>query len=227
MITADGAPGTPSQGTRARILEVARRIVIERGVGGLRMRELAREVGIREGSIYNHFPGREAIIKAIFAGIDEGLSPLGAILDVDATPPEELARLGGTIRSEGLAWFLRESGEHMIAGFARSPESFQLVRALFCERFHDDGARRAYDEVFLRDMAAVFNAIYATASEHDAVDEIVSAKSLVELSIAACERAIGASFADDGFARFAASLRDSLGAIGALAARQKLPRNDA
>lgn len=51
--------------TRERILAEALSLFAESGYGGASMRELARRVGIRESSLYNHFAGKAAILEAI------------------------------------------------------------------------------------------------------------------------------------------------------------------
>ncbi|MCP4620219.1 MAG: TetR/AcrR family transcriptional regulator [Bradyrhizobium sp.] len=51
--------------TRERILAAALDLFAQHGFGGASMRELARRVGIRESSLYNHFPGKAAILEAI------------------------------------------------------------------------------------------------------------------------------------------------------------------
>ena len=51
--------------TRERILSEALSLFAQSGYSGASMRELARRVGIRESSLYNHFPGKAAILEAI------------------------------------------------------------------------------------------------------------------------------------------------------------------
>ena len=51
--------------TRDRILTEALALFAKSGYGGTSMRDLARQVGIRESSLYNHFPGKAAILEAI------------------------------------------------------------------------------------------------------------------------------------------------------------------
>jgi AcrR family transcriptional regulator len=51
--------------TRERILAEALNLFAQQGYGGASMRELARRVGVRESSLYNHFPGKAAILEAI------------------------------------------------------------------------------------------------------------------------------------------------------------------
>jgi AcrR family transcriptional regulator len=51
--------------TRERILAEALGLFAQNGYGGASMRELARRVGVRESSLYNHFAGKAAILEAI------------------------------------------------------------------------------------------------------------------------------------------------------------------
>lgn len=51
--------------TEARILEVASRLFYERGYKATTMRALAKEVGIKESSVYNHFDDKQAILVRI------------------------------------------------------------------------------------------------------------------------------------------------------------------
>lgn len=47
------------------ILDAAERLCGERGVGGLKLREVARRVGIEPPSVYNHFKGLDGILGAL------------------------------------------------------------------------------------------------------------------------------------------------------------------
>ncbi len=51
--------------TRELIFEKAVKLFAEKGYHGTSMRELAKAVGIKESSIYNHFNGKSAIMEAI------------------------------------------------------------------------------------------------------------------------------------------------------------------
>ncbi|QWG16423.1 TetR/AcrR family transcriptional regulator [Bradyrhizobium sediminis] len=62
---ASTAADTAALSTRERILTEALGLFAESGYGGASMRELARRVGIRESSFYNHFPSKAAILEAI------------------------------------------------------------------------------------------------------------------------------------------------------------------
>ena len=55
-------PRTSERGgpqTRARILEVANRLFLERGYEGVTVAEVAREAGVSSVTVFNHFPRKE------------------------------------------------------------------------------------------------------------------------------------------------------------------------
>lgn len=65
--------------TTERLLDAAERLFAERGYDGTSLREIAREVGIREPGIYNHFEGKQALYAAV---LERALTPmLGAIAE--------------------------------------------------------------------------------------------------------------------------------------------------
>jgi AcrR family transcriptional regulator len=212
---------SPGEGTRNRIIETARKIIEEKGVAGLHIRDLARKVGIREGSIYNHFSSREEIIKDIFRGIDAGLSPLGAIVDLRSTPREQLDQLGKSIRERGFPDFLRESAQYLIRYFKENRNSLALLRTVISERFHDASARAAYEEVFRKDMTRASSAICAIAHEQGLIKSAIQPEALTGLIVAVFEYAIGQSAGRKGTEIFGSVVNDLLGLVGMLAVKEE------
>lgn len=51
--------------TKDKIFEAAVHLFSENGYNGASIRDIAKEVGIKESSIYNHFKGKDAILQAI------------------------------------------------------------------------------------------------------------------------------------------------------------------
>ena len=54
----------PEASTRDRILEAALDLFSRQGFAASSMRQIAAEVGMRASSLYNHFPGKDAIFSA-------------------------------------------------------------------------------------------------------------------------------------------------------------------
>jgi AcrR family transcriptional regulator len=56
-----------------QIIDATRRIIATRGMEELRIRELAREVGISEAAIYRHFPSKKDILLLLIDDIERTL----------------------------------------------------------------------------------------------------------------------------------------------------------
>ncbi|BDU19422.1 TetR/AcrR family transcriptional regulator [Dyella sp. GSA-30] len=93
----DSQTGTNS---RDRILDVATKIAQAHGYGGLNLRTLAEEVGIKAASLYHHFPSKAdlatAVAKRYWEGAAKNLEMLSAKM---SDPAERLRRFPGTFRA--------------------------------------------------------------------------------------------------------------------------------
>jgi AcrR family transcriptional regulator len=59
--------------TREVILDAAERLFSAHGVDGVAVRDLARELRLTPSSLYNHFPGKQALYEAV---LERGLRPI-------------------------------------------------------------------------------------------------------------------------------------------------------
>ncbi|HEA4099756.1 TPA: helix-turn-helix transcriptional regulator, partial [Stenotrophomonas maltophilia] len=58
------------------ILQAALQCFVARGFHQTSMRDIAQAAGVSLGNLYNHFPGKEAIILAVAVAESEELAPL-------------------------------------------------------------------------------------------------------------------------------------------------------
>ena len=78
----------PPTATREVILDTAERLFAARGVEGVAVRDLAREMGITASSLYNHFPGKQALYDAV---LERGLGPIvDVVAGQDGLGPERV-----------------------------------------------------------------------------------------------------------------------------------------
>jgi len=86
---------SPPLPTREAILDAAERLFSARGIDGVAVRDLAREMGLTPSSLYNHFPGKQALYEAV---LERGLRPIVELV-AGAAPPGVLgpAQLNATI----------------------------------------------------------------------------------------------------------------------------------
>ena len=78
---------------RESILLAAKEIAQSRGYGGLNLRDIAQQVGIKAGSIYYHFPGKADLAAAVAKRyVEDGASALATISEECPVPIDALRR---------------------------------------------------------------------------------------------------------------------------------------
>lgn len=95
------------QRSRAEILEVASRLMAERGYAATTLSALAQETGLPKSAIYHHFQSKAGLLTAV---MERGAHDFfEAMRKVHAHPPE-----GGTPR-ERMEWFLQRTAEVFVS----------------------------------------------------------------------------------------------------------------
>ena len=77
---------------RARIIEVARREIAASGTTELRLNAIAKEAGVGQGTLYRHFPTREALLVEVYRQEVDELVALAPRLLETAEPVDALAQ---------------------------------------------------------------------------------------------------------------------------------------
>ena len=141
--------------TRGRIVEEAFALFAERGFHAVSVRDIAAAVGIKDASLYNHFPTKQAIFDAI---VDEALDRTRRafgerriLFDVadDVAPYEDL--------DEGR---LRELVLGSMRYFFEDPFMVQLRRLLVISQYENEEAGRVYRLVFIEQPMALQRTVF-------------------------------------------------------------------
>ena len=88
-----------AEATRAMLVEVARRNFTERGYAATSIDDVIREAGVARGALYHHFPGKEALFRAVYETVEAEV--VTKVLAAAAAQADPLA----SVRA-GLAAFL-------------------------------------------------------------------------------------------------------------------------
>jgi AcrR family transcriptional regulator len=84
----------PQGDRRAAILRSSADLFARQGVAATTVRQIADEVGVLSGSLYHHFPSKDAILnEVVSAYLDLLLSRYREVMAVDRTPRERLEQL--------------------------------------------------------------------------------------------------------------------------------------
>jgi AcrR family transcriptional regulator len=74
-----------------RLLKAAGDAFAERGADDVSLEEIARRAGVGIGTLYRHFPARQALLEAVFQDQVDGLDALAAKLLTAESPADALA----------------------------------------------------------------------------------------------------------------------------------------
>jgi len=152
---------------REQILEVAARRVREVGPDGLRLQEIAREVGVSHPAILHHFGSRQELVRAVVdralrAVEQDVIETLRAATDPDELDPSAmLARIRVLMEDRGharlIAWLVLAGHEHP----ARGSKLGDVARAVHAMRAAHFDAREERPPAFEDTLFVVFLASVA------------------------------------------------------------------
>ncbi len=121
---------------RAALLDRAERTLSERGVAGLSLRELARDVGVSHAAPRRHFADRQALLDAL---AEEGFARLGREMEE-------------AIAGAGPAW--RDQLGAFATSYVRfATEHAALLELMFAGKHSADPVREAADRAFAAPLA--------------------------------------------------------------------------
>lgn len=100
-----------TEATRARLLQVARRMFVERGYQAVPAEELVREAGLTRGALYHHFGGKDGLFAALYAQVQG----------------EVTARIDRAADAAPDAWSALRAGCHAFLECCMDPEVQRIV----------------------------------------------------------------------------------------------------
>jgi AcrR family transcriptional regulator len=83
--------GSHADGTRARVLDAARELFVERGYAGTSVRDIAEHLGMTKGALYYHFSSKEDLLYAL-------VEPLLEALEEFTARARDTGRVGDLVR---------------------------------------------------------------------------------------------------------------------------------
>lgn len=128
---------TMTLSTKEKIFYTSLDLFSQRGFSGVSIREITREVGIKESSLYNHFKNKDEILSAIFSHFRSDFST--------TLPPIQL--LDEILQNSSVEEFLK-AGHRNFKNFMEDDNRTKMWRILQIEQFRSPLAR----EIILEDL---------------------------------------------------------------------------
>lgn len=208
----------PGPSTRERILSATAALCRSRGLDAVSVRDIAREVGIREASLYNHFRSKEELLATMMDYLRSGLSNAW-FLDRSRPREEEVRRVQAGIQSKGLETFLVEAHEGWVAAIRARPPYLDVLRVVVSGQFHDGRAREAFRTYLLSDLDEVHRVIFEAAIRARAVRPDLDPRDLSELYFAGLLLAFVTTYDHDSLDVFTEEARKHIRSFCRIAGR--------
>lgn len=156
--------------TRDALLNAALESFSRNGYGGTSIRDLARTAGIRESSVYKHFPSKQGIFDALIELADSRLTELGSQFGVTISDGTEAAAAYNGISEHRLL----EIANGMFGFVLHDPVFTQLRRMLTIEQYRDPDVARRLDEYLIATPMAFQTQLFAALIAHGEFTDGVS-----------------------------------------------------
>lgn len=123
--------------TKDKIMDVSIDLFSKYGYDGVSVRQIAREVGIRESSIYNHYSSKQDILKAILNYyVDEMVS--------DDIPLEQAAMN----LDRGFDYFYKAGCDAFLSKL-KEDRMMKITRLFLIESYHNDDVKNFLKEAII------------------------------------------------------------------------------
>lgn len=123
--------------TKDKIMDVSIDLFSKYGYDGVSVRQIAREVGIRESSIYNHYSNKQAILKAILDYYVEEM--------ISDDIPLEQASLN---LDRGFDYFYKAGCDAFLSKL-KEDRMMKITRLFFIESYHNDDVKNFLKEAII------------------------------------------------------------------------------
>lgn len=120
-----------TQSTKEKIFDTSLDLFSQRGFNGVSIREITREVGIKESSLYNHFRNKDEILENILTSFRDDFRK--------TMPPIE--KLDHILQNSTVADFLK-AGQRNFKNYMEDEKGRKMWRILQVEQFRSSLARK-------------------------------------------------------------------------------------
>lgn len=145
--------------TKEKIFDVSLDLFSQKGFDAVSIREIARGVGIRESSIYNHYKNKEAILDAI---IDYFMAEMA----MSSPPEEEMEKLMETPE------LFFEVGARAFIGRMSELKTEKIWRLISIELYHNEKIREFFKKELLEVPILGWEQIFTKMMEKGVIKEV-------------------------------------------------------
>lgn len=132
------------QNTKDRILEEALNLFSVQGFEGVSVKEIAGAVGIKDSSLYKHFPSKQAIFDTLLLRMDEKFEETVSFYHL---PQGDISRIAREYGNRDLVW-LKTACKAIFLFFLQDPQASQFRKMLMIEQYKNSRAATTFRSWF-------------------------------------------------------------------------------
>ncbi|QQO08735.1 TetR/AcrR family transcriptional regulator [Breznakiella homolactica] len=130
--------------TKQRILDASLDLFSVQGFDGVSIKEIAGRVGIKDSSLYKHFPSKQAIFDTLFEEMNTRFEETVASYRL---PQGEIRKVAKEYGRNDLTW-LKKACEAVFLFFLKDPRASKFRRLLMIEQYKNGAAAAAFRSWF-------------------------------------------------------------------------------
>ena len=131
--------------TKERILNISLELFSKKGFIGVSVRDIAKEVGVRESALYKHYKSKQDILDHIITVMKDRI----ALAYVENQVPEAITKDVSDAYGKLSAESLCEIAWNLFLLFTKDPMVSNYRKLLMREQFNNELAAKQYDEIYL------------------------------------------------------------------------------
>lgn len=154
-------PRKAARDTKKIILQVALRQFSEKGLDGVGIRDIAKEIGIRESAIYRHFNGKQDIFDSI-------------IKDIEQRYQEETTEIDSSISLDDNLWSENDLLEELVRMsftmfhfYLKTEYGSQLRRMLTIEQYRNSEVSNFFRELVIHNGLEYITGVFTKLIEEN------------------------------------------------------------
>ncbi len=146
--------------TKEKIFDVSLELFSQKGFNNTSVRQIAREVGIKESSIYNHYSSKQAIMDDI----------LGTFANYfDNSDERDDPKMQALLESDPVMFY--QLGSRMFREQLRNEKIMKIFRFLFIQMYQDEKIAEFFQKHILEEPLGFWNSIFVKFIEMGIIKE--------------------------------------------------------
>ncbi len=153
--------------TKEKIFNVSLDLFSQKGYDNVSIREIAKNVGIKESSIYNHYKNKEAILNAILEYFKKELNV--------EFPNEETLKI---MENDPILFY--HTGSEIFKSQLKKPKLMKILRIILIETYHNDKIRNFFMNNIIIEPITIWTYIFNLMIEKEIIQTNITAKQLAK-----------------------------------------------